>query len=156
MRSRTRRFSYDETPAWVGQALVQVAEEAGSGRNDDQLVAFEVAGAVRDGREGASQALAVLLGALAEVGASDIGDGTIVNALTAVQWAAMPVSDVFEAWKPSAEALADVVERALDRDVMLQEQAAQLVRGLVARGLVSEWLGPRGAVLVSRAERLDR
>lgn len=78
-----------------------------------------------------------------------------MNALTAVQYATIRLSEAFDGWKPLEEALADLVEEALDGDTILKIPVAQLITGLAAGGRLSG-LGARGPELVSRAQRLDQ
>ncbi|WP_445149422.1 hypothetical protein [Baekduia sp. Peel2402] len=139
----------------IGRALVEAVARVRCGEEPQaQTVAFAVACAVRDGAEGATEALTGLLGAVAA--GSDVPSGTLVNTLTAVQFAAMPASETFAGWTPPAKALAGVVERALERDVMLQEQVDDLLGTLVHRALVATWLGePLRPAIARRIELLS-
>jgi len=153
VRERVKEDPVAELP--VGRALVEAVARVQRGEEPQaQTVAFAVACAVRDGAESATEALAGLLGAVAAD--RDVTSGTLVNTLTAVQFAAMPASEAFAGWTPPATTLADLVERAQDGDVMLQEQVDDLLGALAGKALVATWLGePLPPVIARRVERLS-
>jgi hypothetical protein len=105
-----------------------------------QVVAFAVACAVRDADDG--QALPVLADLLVTTSvAVDVNEGTLINLLSAVQYASLLPTDVRAGWKPPAEAVASLVRRGLGSSEALREQAEDLLGALVDEDLADDWLG---------------
>lgn len=147
MRMRIR--SDDEqggatAPRWVGAELVDVARHVGSkDEPQDQVVAFEVALAVRDER--GRYPLAALTALLTGLGAEAVAPsyGTLVNTLTAVQYALMLEDEELEGWAPPADALGRIVLKAMAENELMRDQADDLLWALAERRPVGLWLGPR-------------
>ncbi len=134
----TRRSETIEEPQASGLELRAAATAVGSGDPvRDQRVAFDVAIAVREGVPDALAALHVLLERMA--GADDVAQGTLINALTAVQYAAV-VPEQALGWRPPSAALTQVIRRAQGADAMLREQADDLLEALGDVGVRDAWL----------------
>jgi hypothetical protein len=112
-----------------------------------QRTAFAVAVGVRDDDPQGIPALTALLTGAARRAA--LGEGTLVNTLTAVQYASMQMSDAAIAWVPPRPELTRLVLLALDGRELLREQAEELLWAFVDRRLVGRWLGDRAAEITA-------
>jgi hypothetical protein len=96
--------------------------------------------AVRDADDG--QALPVLADLLVTTSAAaDVNEGTLINLMSAVEYAMMLPDEARAGWTPPAEAIVSLVRRALGSNELLHEQAADLLGTLVDEGLADGWLG---------------
>lgn len=136
--------------------LIEAAKRVGGGdRRRDQVVAFDIASAVRDrGDEQTLVALDVMLAVLRAAPAPSYG--TLVNVLTAVQHAAMLPGDSLGSWRPSAGSLGRVLEHAQQSEnEPLRRQVDDLLWALAERELARAWLGPDASTVASRVEASD-
>jgi hypothetical protein len=139
---------------WVGPALMNAA--TGFAAHDPahaRAVAFAVAQATRAGDDYALGALTEVIARLSDVCASD--DATLMNVLSALQFASMLPEDARADWVPPPADVAHALELGLSSDA-LREQAAGLLWALVTRRLVADWIGPSAAsVVASRIASAD-
>lgn len=143
-RAASRR-TLSERPS--GTALVDAASSlSGRDAEDVRAVAFAVAQATRDGDPHALSALSALLAAAHAV---DVDTGALVNALSALQFAAMLPDEVRADWAPPSSAVAEIVGLGLDSDAHL-EQTIDLLWALVNQRVAADWLGAGATALASR------
>ena len=144
---RTHRHE-DSASSWSGTDLVNAAELLESW-NDSRArsVAFAVAQAARDEDDDALPALTILLTRLSSVEVSD--HGTLVNALSALQFTVMRADSALADWIPPQDAVARTVRLGLMADEAVGEQTNDLLWGMVNRWLISRWLGHKGATAIA-------
>jgi hypothetical protein len=133
-----------------GIALVDAATHVGTGDDRrDQIVAFDVARAVRDdGDEQALIALYTVLDVLRTAAAPSYG--TLVNVLTAVQHALILPDEALGRWRPPPGSLGRLLDHALSENEPLRLQADDLLWALVERHLAGAWLGRRASTVAWR------
>lgn len=130
--------------------LARAAATVGTGDDGhDQVVAFDVARAIRDAGDASSlRALSALLEALRTAPAP--ASGTLVNVVTALQYAAMLPDETLEGWDPPSGSLDRLLDRALSLDEPMRRQADDLLWALAERRLFGGWLGRRAATVADR------
>lgn len=135
--------------------LVEAATQLGTGDEArDQVVAFDVASAVRDhGDAQALLALTAMLDVLRTAPAPSYG--TLVNVLTAVQQTLILPDDALGSWHPPAGSLGSVLGHARAGEEPLRRQADDLLWALAERGLAGPWLGRDASTVASRVEASD-
>lgn len=141
MMAWLRRAAGPEGREWTEAALVDAAE--GLAADDParaRAVAFAVAQATRAGDDDALRALAALLTGAPAICAFD--EGTLVNVLSALQFASMLPDEVRADWMPPTRAVARTIELGLRSGEALREQTDGLLWALVNRRLAEDWLGP--------------
>lgn len=133
-------------------ALIDAARRLGTGDDTvDQVVAFDIALAVRDdGDERALRALDAMLDVLRTAPAPSCG--TLVNVLTAVQYALILPDEVLGRWRPPPGSLGRMLDHALSGDEPLRRQADDLLWALVERRLAGSWLGRRASTMAWRVQ----
>lgn len=145
----------DAGPQWTGAALVNaVADLAAGDAVHARAVAFAVAQAAREGDDHAMRALADMLAEAPAAAAFD--EGTLVNVLSALQFASMLPDDARTDWVPARDAVARTVEMGLRSGEALREQTEGLLWALVDRRLAADWLGPdAGTAVASRVASFE-
>lgn len=144
-RTASRR---DAGLLWTGAALVDaVAGLAAGDAAHVRAVAFAVAQAAREGDEHAMQALADMLTAPLTFAASD--DGTLVNILSALQFASMLPEEARADRLLARQAVTRTVEMGMRSSEALREQTEGLLWALVDRRLAADWLGPEAETVVA-------
>jgi hypothetical protein len=142
-RWRRRKINFearDTVPRWKGGALVDAAAGLAAGSAADaRAVAFAVAQATRRGEGHALDALAAVLAQGSVAAASD--EGTLMNVLSALQFASMLPDGARANWIPPRHAVAHAVELGLSSGEALREQTDGLLWALVDRRLAADWLG---------------
>jgi hypothetical protein len=137
-----RRIAADRTdaePQWTGLALVGAANGVATDDTEAiRTVAFEIARATRRGDDCALQALSALLARALNVSAVD--RGTLVNLMSALQYAAMR-PEARADWLPPVDTVARAVELGRRADEVLRDQVDGLLWALVDRRLAVDWLG---------------
>jgi hypothetical protein len=135
-----------------GIALVDAATQVGTGDDrHDQVVAFDVALAVRDnGDEQALVALDVMLDVLRTAVAPSYG--TLVNVLTAIQYALILPDESLGRWRPPPGSLGRMLDHALAGNEPLRRQVDDLLWALVERQRAGSWLGRRASTVAWRVE----
>jgi len=119
------------------------ADNAGHAR----AVAFAVAQATRAGDDHALPALAALVTRAPSVSAFD--EGTLVNVVSALQFASVLPDAARADWVPPTDAVARTVVQGLRSGEALREQTDGLLWALVNRRLAAYWLGRDGANAVA-------
>jgi hypothetical protein len=139
-RGRAGREELGASAQLTGTALVDaVAGIAAGDTPHARGVAFAVAQAARGGDDNALRALDALLDQAPPIAARD--EGTLVNVLSALQFASMLTDDARADWVPARHAIARTVELGLRSGEALREQTEGLLWALVDRRLAADWLG---------------
>jgi hypothetical protein len=148
---RRRRDADPDAAVPAAELLKAVAALAIDDVKHAQAVAFAVARAIREADEAALPALAMLL--TATKSAPSLNEGTVINLLSALQYATLLPGDVRAGWAPPAAAVASLVERAMEANTVLRDQAEGVLWALADDGLITGWLGAQ--VARDLANRVD-
>jgi hypothetical protein len=150
-RRNSDRKKLAASAQWTGAALVDaVAGIAPGDSSHARGIAFAVAQATRGGDDHALRALDALLDGAPAVAARD--EGTLMNVLSALQFASMLPEDARADWVPARQAVARTVELGLRSGQALHEQTEGLLWALVDRRLAADWLGRDAADVVASGD----
>lgn len=155
LRRPVRSEQRDAVAQWTGPSLREAVLSLAPGDvAHARALAFAVAQAIREGHGDALPALTRLLAEVPMVAATD--EGTLMNVLSALQFASMLADDAHADWVPANDSVAKIVDMGLTASGTLPEQAEGLLWALIDRRLAADWLGPEaGAMVVGRVASLE-
>lgn len=148
LRRAAGREGRDSGAQWSGPALVDAVEGAAAGDvAGPRAITFAVAQAMREADDHATRALAGILAKMPAFAASD--EGTLVNILSALQFASMLPDDAHADWVPARHPVTRTVELGLTSGDALREQTEGLLLALLDRRLAAGWLGPEAGARIA-------